>query len=148
MGTASAVTADPTGKFVYVSGGSQAGLNGVATFSVNSSTGMLTLVTPAPTPGGSAPWALAVDPTDRYLYMTNNDSTISGYTIDNASGVPTQMANSPFTAGGATRGIVVDPSGKFVYLVDSIDVWGFSINSGNGTLTAVPGAPFRPDRTA
>jgi 6-phosphogluconolactonase len=142
MGSANAVTADPTGRFVYVSGGSQSGLNGVAAFSVNSSKGMLTLVTPAPIPGGIAPWALTVDPTDRYLYMTNNDNTISGYKIDNTTGIPIQMANSPFTAGGATRGIVVDPSGKFVYLVDSIDAWGFSINSGNGTITAVPGAPF------
>jgi 6-phosphogluconolactonase (cycloisomerase 2 family) len=142
MGTASSVTTDPTGRFVYVSGGSQSGLNGVAAFSVNSSTGVLTLVTPVPIPGGIAPWALTVDPADRYLYMTNNDATISGYTIDNTNGVPTQMANSPFIAGGSTRGIVVDPSGKFVYLVDSIDAWGFSINFGNGTLTAVPGAPF------
>jgi 6-phosphogluconolactonase (cycloisomerase 2 family) len=142
MGTATAVASDPTGRFVYVSGGSQSGLNGVAAFSINSSTGGLSLVTPAPVPGGSAPWALTVDPSDRYLYMTNNDSTISAYTIDNTTGVPTQMASSPFSAGGSTRGIVVDPSGKFLYLVDSIDAWGFSINSSNGTLTAVPGAPF------
>jgi 6-phosphogluconolactonase (cycloisomerase 2 family) len=142
MGSATAVTADPTGRFVYVSGGSQSGLSGVAAFSVNSIVGGLFLVTPAPIPGGIAPSALTVDPTDRYLYMTNNDNTISGYTIDNTTGVPTQMTNSPFTAGGATRGIVADPSGKFIYLVDAIDLWGFSINSSNGTLTAVPGAPF------
>jgi DNA-binding beta-propeller fold protein YncE len=122
--------------------GSQSGLSGVAAFSVNSIVGALILVTPAPIPGGIAPWALTVDPTDRYLYMTNNDNTISGYTIDNTTGAPTQMTNSPFTAGGATRGIVADPSGKFVYLVDAIDLWGFSINSSNGTLTEVPGAPF------
>lgn len=142
MGSASAVTVDPTGRFAYVCGGSQSGLSGVVAFSVNSNTGALTLVTPAPVLGGVAPWDLAVDPEDRFLYMTNNDATISGYSIDNATGVPTQISRSPFLASGATRGIVVDPSDKFVYLVDASHTLGYSIDTSTGSLTLLPSSPF------
>ncbi len=58
MGSATAVTADPTGRFVYVSGGSQSGLSGVAAFSVNSIVRGLILVllsARAVQPGGSSP---------------------------------------------------------------------------------------------
>jgi 6-phosphogluconolactonase (cycloisomerase 2 family) len=142
MGTAEAVAADPTGRFIYVSGGSQAGLSGVVTFTINSSTGALSLMTPAPILGGTSPQVVTVDPTDRFLYMSDNNSLLYGYVLDNTTGIPTQMASSPFNASGATRGIMADPSGKFVYLVDEINCWGFGINSSNGTLTAVSGAPF------
>jgi 6-phosphogluconolactonase len=100
------------------------------------STGALSLVTSAPVPGGTAPWDLVVDPTDRFLYMTNNDSTVSGYTINNSTGNLTAMTGSPFfIEQGASRGIVVDPSGKFLYLVDSFDTEGFSIKASTGAIT-------------
>jgi 6-phosphogluconolactonase len=129
----SAVTPDPTGRFIYVANGEGGGTGGATVYSIKASTGALSLVTSAPVPGGTAPWDLVVDPTDRFLYMTNNDDTISGYTINNSTGSVKAMSGSPFfIKEGASRGIVVDPSGKFLYLVNSEDTEGIQYQAEHG----------------
>jgi 6-phosphogluconolactonase (cycloisomerase 2 family) len=136
------VTVDPTGRYVYAANGGSFGNVGATAYSIDASTGKLTLVG-TEIPGGSNPWGITTDVTGSYVYMTNNDSTINAYVIDNSTGGLTNVKGSPFTGGGgATRGVAADPSGKFLYVANSVDLLGYSINASNGALTQLSGSPF------
>jgi 6-phosphogluconolactonase len=136
------VAVDPTGRYVYAANGGSFGNFGATAYSINASTGKLTLVG-AEIPGGSNPWGITTDVTGSYVYMTNNDSTINAYAINNTTGELSNVKGSPFTgSGGATRGIAADPSGKFLYVANSSDLLGYSINASSGSLTELSGSPF------
>ena len=155
-------TNPPTSEFLYLADSVN---DVVLEFGVDTSTGALTNP-----PGfsmaqviatGSVPAGVAVDPCDRFVYVTNNQSnTISAYTICN--GLSTQNQNCPTTiAGGdgSLRAVVgspislsggganlpgpllVDPFGNTVYVVGtgSNTVSIFRITSVSGGL--VPGSP-------
>jgi 6-phosphogluconolactonase (cycloisomerase 2 family) len=105
--------------------------------------GTLTL-SGTPTPAGSGPWAAVIDPSGKYLLVTNNyfSDNVSVFSIDSDSGVLTEVAGSPFFANGNPTEILITPSGKFVYATNPslgvVTAFSFS----NGVLTPVPGSPF------
>jgi 6-phosphogluconolactonase len=105
QGTAMAI--DPTEAYAY-----QATTGGVSIYGVYG--GLLTeLAGSVTTPGNSAPWAAAVDPSGRYVYVTG--SALSQFTI--ASGGQLQpMTPAAVTAGTGPTGIAFDPTGKFAYV--------------------------------
>jgi 6-phosphogluconolactonase len=135
------VTVDPTGRYVYVANGGSFGTGGATAYSVNASTGKLTLLG-TELPGGSAPWGITTDVTGSYVYMTNNDSTIYCYSINNATGELNIIAGSPFSGTAPTRGVTADPSGKFLYIANSSQLLGYGINASKGTLTALSSSPY------
>ena len=53
------------------------------------------------------------------------------------------IPGSPFTVGGnfSLAGVTVDPNGKFVYVTGQ-GVFGYTIDSVTGALTAIAGSPF------
>jgi len=140
-----------SGKFVYVSNPS---LGMVTGFSF--SNGVLSPVPNSPVFSGLGAIGLAVDSSDRYLYVANpsasnplvpTEGNISGFSIDPTSGKLTAILGSPFTAtnGIGPSAITVDPSGRFVYAFatgSSSSIWCFTINPTNGQLVAVTGSPF------
>jgi 6-phosphogluconolactonase (cycloisomerase 2 family) len=89
----------PPGENLYVV---DANNNEVFQFSVNTSTGALTLVPPVTgtlpgTATGSVPEGVAVDPCNRFVYVANeNSNNISEYTICN--GTSSQSASCPITS--------------------------------------------------
>lgn len=134
--------------FVYVA--NNAALGGAAHpdvtgFTLNVTTGMLSLVTTGTFAAGSQPVAVAAHPSGRFLYVARQaGSDISGYGVS-TTGVLTPLAGSPFTAGGVgPRAIAIDPSGKFllttIYSAQGVAV--HSINTVTGVLTPVAGSPF------
>jgi 6-phosphogluconolactonase (cycloisomerase 2 family) len=135
-------------------------------YSVDPSAGTLTLSpysTSSPgIPTGSVPSGVAVDPCNRFVYVSNegpgsNQDNVSAYTICSVVNVLSTppcpsadfslnpIAGSPFnTKGGNAPGpIAVDAYGKWVYVVNILsgNVSGFLIDQGTGVLTPFAGAP-------
>jgi 6-phosphogluconolactonase (cycloisomerase 2 family) len=90
---------------------------------------------------GVTPSAIAVDPTGRFVYVTDQTSNqVLGYTIDtNGTGNLTAMNSSPFGAGLYPVALTVDPRGKYLYTVNynSGTVSSFAIDQSVGSLSAL-----------
>jgi len=88
---------------------------------------------------------MAVDPTGKFLYLTNfNISNLTGYTINAATGALTAISGSPFPTATVPGGLAVDPTGKFLYVTNGgvSSVSGYTINATTGALTNISGSPF------
>ena len=158
VGSPVPANADPTqilfthsGKFVYVTNPQ---IGKVTGFSF--SAGVLTLVPGAPALSGAQASALAVDGSDKFLYVANTAAinpglttvgNISGFNIDPNTGALTPMVGSPFTStlGTGPSALTVDPHNSFLYATtpgSSDSVWCFAITPTTGIPTAVTGSPF------
>jgi len=126
-------------------------------FSVDTSTGALG--NPPPTvavpsfPTDAVPTGVAVDPCDRFVYVSGSlHNKISAYTIctsviangicPNADGSLVAVSGSPFSVTGSASvlgPLVVDPYGNNVYVVGTASntVSGFKISPVSGSLTAL-----------
>jgi 6-phosphogluconolactonase len=143
------VTMDPMGKFVYVPNSSQCAScapGNVSAYTVNAGSGALTPIAGSPFPdAGLGPSGAAVDPTGKFLYVSNVLSgSVSAYTINAGSGALTAVSGSPFVAGSQPEAVAVEPSGKFLYVANyfSNTISAYTINTSSGALTPVPGSPF------
>jgi len=77
------IQTDPSGRFLYVS---NRGLDSIAVFAIDGTSGLLTPVQQAPT-GGSTPRYFAFDPTGAYVFAGNqNSNTVTVYRTDAQSG--------------------------------------------------------------
>ncbi len=135
------VTVDTTGRFAYAP--DEFGQD-VWAFSVGASGG-LTLVAGSPFAAGDHPFAVARDPSGRFVYVANfNAHNVSGYTIDDASGALMPVPGSPFAAGVNDFSLASDPTGRFLYTANTGDdtVSGFTIDPNTGALSPVLGSPF------
>ena len=100
------------------------------------------------------PMTMAIDPSGTFVFQTvigvNSTSTQSGvfvYAINRTSGsLGTAVAST--TIGPNLVSDVVDNQGKFLYVSTDKGVYAFSIQSGTGALTAVPGSPFTTPATS
>ncbi len=119
-----------------------------------SSSGGLTLVQPAVNATGAAtgtvPSGIAVDPCNRFVYVSNGipNNSVSAYTMCTAISATCQFADfslhpvtgSPFTISGDGPGpLAVDAFGDFLYVVDtgSSQLSGFRISASTGALTSI-----------
>jgi 6-phosphogluconolactonase (cycloisomerase 2 family) len=148
----------PTTEFLYVADSVN---NVVWEFEVNTSTGVLTAPPNQTSPpffvAGEVPSGVAVDPCDRFVYVSDMQSNqISAYAICNglatqSSSCPTppapidgrliQVAGSPYSLTGSANGpgpLIVDPFGKYVYVLDTLSnqISSFTISPVTGSLTA------------
>ena len=146
------VAVDPTGKFAYVA---NSGTNNVSMYTINGTTGALTLT--GRIDAGTGPASVAVDPSGRFIYVANESNfdslvgNVSMYTIDSTSGALTSMG-SPVAADFGAHSVSVHPLGKFAYVAnDGIyqetggSVSMYTINATTGALTpigTIDGVPF------
>jgi 6-phosphogluconolactonase (cycloisomerase 2 family) len=125
----------------------------VLNYSVDPSAGTLSLV-PATTaigvPTGTLPSGVAVDPCNRFVYVSNQtpDNSVSAYTIcntvNNAANCPVAdfrlhpVTGHIFLTADDPGPLAVDAYGKFLYVVDtgSNELSAFTINPSSGSLTA------------
>ncbi len=115
----SGIAVDPTGKFAYVASAGYGSPGKVSGYSINATTGALAPVKGSPFQAGTTPYGVAVDPTSKFVYVTNYGSkNVSAYTIDASSGALTAVKGSPFGAGTEPEGIAVDPKGTFAYVTN------------------------------
>jgi 6-phosphogluconolactonase len=125
-GVAPFLGVDPAGKFLYVpnpatstvSGfviGSGGGLTPVP--GIDFSTGTTTTSGTSPT---TIPVAATVDPTGKFLYVANsNTTTATAFNIDPNTGDLTAFTTTAFGVGSNPEFIVFDPDNKFMYVADS-----------------------------
>jgi|GEM_PF-3304095 len=141
-------------NYLYVSSSSGLFSPGkVLAFKINATDGSLTAVPGSPFVAGNNPASVAVDPTNRFAFVTNTSSNnVSVYAIDPATGALAPVPGSPFAAGVGPRRAAVDPIGRFLYVANcgfehclgpansTISV--YSINSQTGVLTPAHDSPF------
>ena len=154
----SGVTA-PTTENLYVTDS----VNYVVLNYAVSSAGGLTLIPFSTTPGsptgaptGTVPSGVAVDPCNRFAYVSNAEpnNSVSAYKIcyaaspqqacPNADFSLQPITGSPYPAGDAPGPLLVDPYGKWLYVLDtgSNQISGYAIASATGALTPFTGAPI------
>jgi 6-phosphogluconolactonase (cycloisomerase 2 family) len=142
------IAIDPLGRFVYTANSDD---NSISMFTINQSTGVLTPTSPATVstvvPGNILwdPNFLTVDPTGRFLYLTEsltNGAAVLMFNIDQTTGLLTPTSPATVYIGGWPWQVAVAPSGKFAYVVNnltgsdgSFGVFQFTVNSATGVLT-------------
>ncbi len=146
----SAVAADPTNRFVYVTDFASNQLIG---FGVHSGS-ILNFLINGPFRTGNEPQALAIDPRGKYMYVANAlDSSISAYLIDLTTGTPSAAVNPTGSAINSTDteplGIAIDPAlGRYVYTANFLgnSVSGFRLDPNAGSLSPSQATPYPSDR--
>lgn len=126
----------PNGKYLYTA--NAAPDNSISEFSINTD-GTLTAVTTVGVGALSGPVALLIDNSGKYLYAANQGaSNLTGYTIG-TNGSLSLLANYSVATNSKPSFIASDPSGKYLFVGNqsSPAVQSFSLDTGNGTLTAV-----------
>lgn len=138
-GRAASVAVDPISQFVYATNdnnSSPAVGNSVSMYTIDATTGVLTSI--GTIPAGTNPVSVAVDPTGKFVYVTNSSSNdISMYAINTTTGELTSTGT--IAAGAGPASVAVDPTGKFAYVVNSgsNDVSMYTIDATTGTLAPV-----------
>ena len=147
-----AVTTLPNNNAVYVTAFDQSAYfpGGTVTSSANpgwvygfsvGSNGALTPTSGSPYQAGVKPTALAIDPTNRFVYVTDYASNeLIGYTVQNGSNL-SFMINGPFKTGSEPSSVLVDPRGIYIYTADSLQnsVSAYSISLPTGTPSTIVG---------
>jgi len=112
---------------------------------INNSTGAITLGAQTPPVAGTSPTGLALHPSKKFLFAANSAAnTISVFNV--ASDGTLTLGGNPTPAGVGPRAMVLDPSGQYLLVTnagshaDNVSV--FSVDSGTGALSEVPGSPF------
>ncbi len=109
-------------------------------YTENVSTGALSAIGAGYT-AGTVPSAIVIDPTAKYVYVTDKSTNqIYGYSIVNG-GVPTPMVTSPFAVGLFPVALTIDPRGDFLYAVNfgANTISSFAISPATGALTGTTG---------
>jgi 6-phosphogluconolactonase (cycloisomerase 2 family) len=141
----SAVFVSALDKSAYNPGGkttSTANPGWVFGFSVGSG-GALTPAPGSPWTAGIRPSAIASDPTNRFVYVTDYTSgALIAYTILDLNTPQVKLSflsNGPFKTGNEPSAITIDPRGKFIYLTNQLDnsVSAYAIDLATGTPTTV-----------
>jgi 6-phosphogluconolactonase len=118
----SAITSDPTNRFVYVTDFAS---NEMIGYTVQSGD-VLDFMVNGPFKTGSEPTAIAIDPRGLYIYVTNAlDSSVSAYVISLSTGTPSAAVNTTGSSLNATdtqpEAILVDPAlGRFVFTANHL----------------------------
>jgi DNA-binding beta-propeller fold protein YncE len=122
-----------SGGFVFATNPSTASVS-VLSYDNN---GNLSVISGSPYLTGNQPEGIAIDPTGKYLYVTNfADNTISSFSVNAQSGALTLIGT--VGTGNGPIGVQVDPSGQFVYVANQTDGSVSLFTTNAGTLTAGP----------
>ncbi|MGC1423422.1 MAG: beta-propeller fold lactonase family protein [Terracidiphilus sp.] len=141
-----ALAADPTNRFVYVTDFASNQLIGYGIYSGYS----LSFLLNGPYKSGGQPTSIAIDPRGKFIYVSNSlDSSATAYVIDLPTGTPSQAVN---TTGSQTNNtdtqpvsIAVDPAlGRYVYTANFLgnSVSGFRLDPTGGTLKQTQATPY------
>ena len=139
-----------SGNAVYVTAYDQSAYNpGGSTTSDNSapgyvfgftigSGGTLTATTNSPYAAGIKPTAIAAEPRNYYLYVTDYASNqLIGYAIMGGNRL-NYLTSGPFKTGNEPSAIAIDPRGKFIYVTNALDssVTAYALTLATGVPTA------------
>jgi 6-phosphogluconolactonase len=153
-----AAIVDHRGEFLYVASQTPRAAHGaLSVFALDARTGRLAPVTGSPFGAGYCAGNIAIDPSDRFLYLAGCSvfgklgamPSVLDFRIDANSGAPTPIATQPFGVGTSEAnqppsGVAVDRAGHRVFAADLLggSVWVFDIKPDSGALTPIPSSPF------
>jgi 6-phosphogluconolactonase len=128
---------DSSGAHLYVANSNPD--NSISEFSINSTTGLLTLLSTISGPALSSPVDLLIDKSGKYLYAANEaSSNLAAYSVasDGSLGL---LGNSPFATNTHPSVIASDSSGKYLFVANQSTpaIQSFSLDGSTGTLTPV-----------
>jgi 6-phosphogluconolactonase (cycloisomerase 2 family) len=140
--SASSVAVHPSGRFVYVANAATAGSIQSFTVATVNSSGVFagTLSAGGSTTTGSAPLAIAIEPTGHFLYTADGGSnTLTGFAVNQGSGALAPLATGPFPIGTHPISVAADYSGKYLLVVSDTSkaVLTFAIDPTTGALAQV-----------
>jgi len=142
----SAITSDPTNRFVYVTDFASNQLIGYSILSGS----QLSFLINGPFRTGNEPQSVAIDPRGKYMYVANSlDSSVSAYVISLPDGTPSSAVNPTGSATNSTDtqpiSLAIDPAlGRFVYTANYLgnSISGFRLDPNAGTLTLTQATPY------
>ena len=147
----SAVTTDPTSRFVYVTDYASNEFIGYTVLANDT----LDFMIDGPFRASNEPNAITIDPRGIFIYLTNSlASSLSAYTISLPTGTPSTIEVSTGAISAAGGGyptdtqpvaVVVEPSlGRYVYTANHLgnSISGFLLNPSTGALTANQATPY------
>jgi 6-phosphogluconolactonase len=120
----------------------------ISAFRIDRTTGNLTTVPGSPfssgTPNPSSNFSLAASPDGRFLFATDETSTLVHiFAVREDSGALVELPHSPADVGARAEGLKVSPNGRFLVVgLKSINAVGVFAIGKPGTLTPAPGSPF------
>ena len=145
--SAAAIAAD--GLHLYASDWAEAGPGDVTTFAMTTANGPLGA--PSSIAAGESPMGIAVDPSDRYLYVANSHyddttgqstgGTIDAYSLNQGMPSPLSTGYSTQVYGNYPMLLAIDPTGRFLYSAEFAGslVDAFAIDPDTGLLTPAGG---------
>ena len=137
------VLVEPLDDYAYVANLADATISVFLIDIVLDGTGTLTPIMGSPFATDPGPRSLAVDSSDRYLYVANATSnTLSGLNI--GTGVPSAVSGSPNATESMPTSVAIDPLDRFVYVANqgSNNVSAFALDATTGALSPLAGSPF------
>jgi len=132
-------------QFLYIPIG---GLSEVLGFSIDQSSGALSVINGSPFAAQASDNTVTADPAGRFLFVGGTLSPlISVYQINPTTGALTSAPQSPVQSFNVVfaNSLTVDGTGNFLYVgqtFSSNPVAVFSINQSTGALTEIGGSPF------
>jgi 6-phosphogluconolactonase (cycloisomerase 2 family) len=142
--TPSAIAADPTGRYVYVTDKTSNVVYGYQVQATN--TGNLSPLVSSPTATGQYPVAITIDPRGKYVYVANyNSNTVSSYSLVSATGSLGGTSGGNFTtATGPTCVSVESALGIYLFTSNRLDgsISAAQLSPNTGALSAVENTPF------
>jgi 6-phosphogluconolactonase (cycloisomerase 2 family) len=140
----SAMTIDPTAKFVYVTDKQQNEIFGYQI--ANNTTGNLTPLVTSPYATGQYPLSITIEPRGKYVYVADyNSGTVGSYALNLGDGSLSATAGGSFTTTTGPTCVTVEPAlGIYLYTSDYLNasISGGQLNPSTGQLTAVANAFF------
>jgi 6-phosphogluconolactonase (cycloisomerase 2 family) len=142
----SALVAEPTGRFVYVTDFASSQMIGYGIYSGFA----LNFLQNGPFRTGNEPVGIAVDPRGKFLYTANAvDSSVSAFVIDLPTGTPSSAVNPTGSSTNATdtqpSAIFVEPAlGRYVYTANFLgnSISGFRLDPTAGNLKQTQATPY------
>ncbi len=126
-----------SGNYVYVG---NANTGNIAGFTISSTA--LSAISGSPFSLGVSPSALAITPSNTFLYAASLAGGVFGYSIGTAGALSVINSGSAVITGISPTSLIVDTSGKWLILVDPTPTaYVFSINS-DGTVTSAGSVPL------
>jgi 6-phosphogluconolactonase len=141
LGNTSHMVISPSNQLVYVSLGT--GGVDVLTFDSGSGTLSKTNVRLNPKSSANADAGLAVDPSGKYLFVTETGVNAVRMLSINSNGGLTELSGSPVKTGLGPSSVMVDATGAYVYVTNRTDgtISGFTLTAA-GSLTPLSGSPY------
>ena len=145
------IAVDPTGKFAYTAnnGCADAFTGSVSMYTVDATTGTLSLIGPPVDTGDFDPLSIAIDPFSKFVYVASwgggdTAGSVAMYTINATTGALTGTGVIDGVCPGLCSpwSVVVHPSGKFAYVADEggfapTGISMFAVDAASGALSSL-----------